>query len=376
MLKSEYIFFVFFFLCVSNNTLTSSHTLFKQHLNNKTLKNRYIGTASSVAPSRLRTLSQDMMTPTLRPEHDVMRDDWWPNELIVKIKSAKNLQARGSSSSGYYYAMATIRDLANPLRTGQNPNRSPKWSGQEMKIRVLDPSSVLHVTVYDKGTLASKLVGQWCMTLKWLYINPRYCWHSDIEVLEDSKGVKISGDFILQDDKWRGALGKAGMYGEPAVCDPQYNCGTINMEISWVYNPSISTAYLPSSQAALEQLKMNSAETNLRLGNIDNVIAMLRRFPLKFNVREVVLKNIDFYLKDLFSGKLGEAERSDADATMMKSVFIPKITVNTELHPKKKDMGGIPLYDMLERFFMRGVATRVMTNYMVYVLDVGGCVEA
>tara|TARA_A100001015_G_C15043618_1_gene741682 strand:- start:1921 stop:3498 length:1578 start_codon:yes stop_codon:yes gene_type:complete len=209
------------------------------------------------------------------------------------------------------------------------------------------------------------------MTLKWLYINPRYCWHSNIEVLEDSNGVKIIGDFILQDEKWRGALGKQGMYGEPAVCDPQYNCGTIRMEISWCHNPSISTTYHPSSLPALEQLKLNSAETNLRLGNLNNVIMMLRRFPLKFNVREVRLTNIDFFLKDLFSGKLGEAERSDVDATMMKSVFIPDITITTQLHPRKKDKGGIPLYDMLERFFLRGVAKKVMTNYMVYYKGLG-----
>ena len=147
--------------------------------------------------------------------------------------------------------------------------------------------------------------------------------------------------------------------------------GTINMEISWVHNSQLSTTYLPSSQAALEQLKMNSAETNLRLGNLDNVIAMLRRFPLKFNVREVRLSNIDFYLKDLFSGKQGEAERSDVDATMMNAVFIKNITVSTELHPTKKDNGGIPLYDMLERFFLRGVSSKVMTNYMVYYKGLG-----
>ena len=312
-----------------------------------------------------------MTSPSMRSAHDDMRDTWWPNELIVKIKSANNLQARGHKSSGYYYAVATIRDLANPLKTGYNPNRSPKWSGQEMKIHVLDPSAVLHVQVFDKGNLSKRLVGQWCMTLKWLYINPRYCWHSNIEVLEDSRGVTISGDFVLQDEKWRGALGKLGMHGESAVCDPLYNCGTINMEISWLHNSQLSTAYLPSSQAALEQLKMNSAETNLRLGNLDNVTAMLRRFPLKFNVREVRLTNIDFYLKDLFSGKLGEAERSDVDATMMKSVFIPDITVNTALHPRKTDNGGIPLYDMLERFFLRGVSSKVMTNYMVYYKGLG-----
>ena len=37
-----------------------------------------------------------------------------------------------------------------------------------MKIHVLDPSAVLHVQVFDKGNLSKKLVGQWCMTLKWL----------------------------------------------------------------------------------------------------------------------------------------------------------------------------------------------------------------
>ena len=187
---------------------------------------KFIGAKSKSSSARMRTLSQDMISPSMRSVHDDMRDTWWPNELIVKIKSANNLQARGQNSSGYYFAMATIRDLENPLKTGYNPNRSPKWSGQEMKIHVLDPSAVLHVQVFDKGNLSKKLVGQWCMTLKWLYINPRYCWHSNIEVIEDSRGVTISGDFILQDDKWRGALGKQGMHGESAVCDPKYNCGT------------------------------------------------------------------------------------------------------------------------------------------------------
>ena len=92
---------------------------------------KYIGTKSrSSSHARLRSLSQDMISPSMRSAYDDMRDTWWPNELIVKIKSGNNLQARGHNSSGYYFAMATIRDLENPLKTGYNPNRSPKWSGQ------------------------------------------------------------------------------------------------------------------------------------------------------------------------------------------------------------------------------------------------------
>tara|TARA_A100001015_G_C15043618_1_gene741683 strand:- start:3625 stop:4209 length:585 start_codon:yes stop_codon:yes gene_type:complete len=112
---------------------------------------KHVGAVSNSVPSRMRSMSRDMKSPLLRSKTDSMRNIWWPNELNVKIISAKDLQPRGHSSSGYYFARATIRDLENPLMTGVNPNRSPKWSGQEMKIKVLDPSSVLHVQVFDKG---------------------------------------------------------------------------------------------------------------------------------------------------------------------------------------------------------------------------------
>eukprot|EP00939_MAST-03C_sp_MAST-3C-sp1_P004672 g4672.t1 len=291
-----------------------------------------------------------------------MRRAWWPNELIIKIKSAKNLPLRGPRSPGKYFARATIRNLVDAPETGCNPNRSPKWSGQPWYIHVLDPSAVLHIQVFDSRKLGNKLVGQWITTLKWLYINPRYNWHESIDVKVGREGVSISGDFILQDSKWNGALGKRGMYGQSAVCDPERNRGTINMEIAWVHNPDKRKTYLPPDLSAMDQLKMNSAETSLRLGNLDNVIAMVRRFPLKFNVRYVRLTDVNFFLKDLFSGKSGAAE----DGEEMKSIYIPEIVVDKELHPSTKDGGGIPLYDMLERFFLKGVSHRVLGNYMVY----------
>ena len=63
--------------------------------------------------------------------------------------------------------------------------------------------------------------------------------------------------------------------------------------------------------AALEQLQQNSEETNLRLGDFDAVLAMLRDFPLLFDVRRCVMSDIEVFLRDLFMGHAGEGERGE-----------------------------------------------------------------
>ena len=50
-----------------------------------------------------------------------------------------------------------------------------------------------------------------------------------------------------------------------------HKCGEIEMEIQWRYVPGYDTDWEPPKMGAMSQIKMNSAETNLRMGDLMKV---------------------------------------------------------------------------------------------------------
>ena len=83
-------------------------------------------------------------------------------------------------------------------------------------------------------------------------------------------------------------------------------------------------------------MKINSAETQLRLGDKNEVQAMLESFPILFNCRRLTFRNVNFYLKDLFMGIKGEAERKgiDGDLSKLSSIKLKMIDVTKAIHPR------------------------------------------
>ena len=48
----------------------------------------------------------------------------------------------------------------------------------------------------------------------------------------------------------------------------------------------------------------------MRLGDIDAVMTMLKTFPMLFNVQHCTVRNLNFFLKDLFMGTKGQVHAS------------------------------------------------------------------
>jgi hypothetical protein len=173
--------------------------------------------------------------------------------------------------------------------------------------------------VFDEDLLGSDLIGCWAMTAKWFFMNPKYNWHTSLEVETDPScnSVMIKGWFPLaaQGHKKRGSRGE------------------INMSLRWWYDSErISVQRKPLT--ALEQLTMNSDESKLRLGDVDAVINMLDTFPILFNVQHVTVRKIDFYLKDLFMGTKGQASSVD-DKDKMDCITVDVIDVQNAFRLKK-----------------------------------------
>ena len=154
-----------------------------------------------------------------------------------------------------------------------------------LKRTMSDPSSVLHVCVYGGG----RLLGQWMTTAKWLLLDPTNCEHSALHRSEDT----ISGWFVLADEKWLN-LGR---------------CGELHLSITWsAAEASAAASITAQPSTALEQLSLKSAETALRLGDMRGVRRFLSSLPYLLAVRQITVREIQFYVKDLFMGVRGQVE--------------------------------------------------------------------
>ena len=82
---------------------------------------------------------------------------------------------------------------------------------------------------------------------------------------------------------------------------------------------------------ALDQLRANSDETRLRIGDVEAARVMLTAFPLRFEMAFFCITNTRFYVKDVVLGSEGEMTRLQANAdpfqTELKCSFFSKVRV-------------------------------------------------
>ena len=149
---------------------------------------------------------------------------------------------------------------------------------------------------------------------------------------EDWLADCCTGWFPLKSKKWLDKGGKK---------DSQ-DLGEIELEMRWFYEEGWDEGWNEPRQTALQQLTENSNETKLRLGNIDKVKTMLNNVPIIFRFHRVAIRNTRFYLKDLFRGGKGEAEKRMAkqlDATGARYLEVKHIDWKTLFRPRKGDPG-------------------------------------
>eukprot|EP00040_Diaphanoeca_grandis_P035342 m.222015 g.222015 ORF g.222015 m.222015 type:complete len:1475 (+) comp33359_c0_seq6:351-4775(+) len=258
-----------------------------------------------------------------------------PNLLKLKIKCARGLiEKRGKMPD----ARVCVEIRNQKYKTRNIPMQSsPLWN-ESFEIPVTDPSSVMMVKVKN----GSQVIGIWLITLKWLIIDgARYpfCRYNILEESDVKKG-KLAGWFPLVSSKFQneGALGE------------------IHLDMSWEYDID-AVAPPVKSQSALNQLTMNSDESQARLGNLDEVRNMLDCFPVLLNCSRITFRNVDFYLKDLFMGKAGQAEVKDK----LKSIVVKRIDATDCFRPLP-DADGLSLWGFLWQFWVHGVAPEVMKH--------------
>ena len=79
------------------------------------------------------------------------------------------------------------------------------------------------------------------------------------------------------------------------------------MALQWKHSPLIKLPP-PKPTTALEQLNANSAETNLRLGNLGELKKLLDALPIRLDVDLMVLRTVRVDMSDIFAGKAGKAK--------------------------------------------------------------------
>lgn len=235
--------------------------------------------------------------PKFMKKHQLPR----PNCLEVVVLGARNLPSQAHKSKPDPKVIVTLREQRFSTKTVMSSS-DPVWK-EHFELHLTDPSAVLHVQCYDENVVGKTLIGQWIITTKFLLMKPLHCWH-DKDCVVNADG-SLEGWFPLSNAHWDSP--------EEEVC------GSIKLRLRWTNKDGFDQQYKPPVLSALDQLKQNSDETNLKLGNTKLVELMLRNFPLSVGLRRLTIRNIEFFLRDLFMGVEGAAEATGA----MRAIPLP-----------------------------------------------------
>uniref|UniRef100_A0A7S3NI83 C2 domain-containing protein n=1 Tax=Aureoumbra lagunensis TaxID=44058 RepID=A0A7S3NI83_9STRA len=175
-----------------------------------------------------------------------------------------------------------IKKVVVCLRGKKHDISSPFDVSSPILFDCCDPSAVIELKAYDHR---NRFVGSWITTLKMLLLAPTNVFGKNIK--SSSKGI-VSMEAQLRQKAC-------------SIATDSY----LKLKLSWTLQPSGKTykdILRESNLKALEQLQQNSAETNLKLGNLSILTHMLSDFPVLFDIHAFELNRVNFYLKALFAG--------------------------------------------------------------------------
>lgn len=230
----------------------------------------------------------------------------WPNTLEATATSADLVDLDDDVENRQFKVV--IKARGHRLEAPVKPGPHPRWD-LTLTANVDDASTVLHVAVYDVRRVRTKLCGQWCMTLEYLVTQPRYCRHSDIRLDDDADDDNDNQDVddLRSLDRW--------IVVEAKLSDAQWRPapGRLNLRLRWSHRPDAHPS-LPHQISfgyakPLDQLRSNSDETRIRLGDVEAVRYMLASFPFRLEMVEFLVQPLRFFVKDLFLGSEGEISR-------------------------------------------------------------------
>jgi len=224
-----------------------------------------------------------------------------PNLLRLKFFNVRGRIKR----SDMPYIVVRARDTRLATPRGEHVRKhSAEWDewrfGHELLLRVTDPSTVLDVRVYSSQG-RDQLLGRWVMTMKYLVTLPSYCKHKP--PLSLASDGSVSGTFFLCDRALHGSAIRS--LGPDKL--GQGLRGELDMRLQWVHDADLPDLP-PPSKTAIVQLNENQAETLLRMGNVSELRALLRRLPIRIRSRVIRLNDVQASIKDIFTGRSGHIE--------------------------------------------------------------------
>eukprot|EP00633_Aureoumbra_lagunensis_P008064 CAMPEP_0197325098 /NCGR_PEP_ID=MMETSP0891-20130614/71484_1 /TAXON_ID=44058 ORGANISM="Aureoumbra lagunensis, Strain CCMP1510" /NCGR_SAMPLE_ID=MMETSP0891 /ASSEMBLY_ACC=CAM_ASM_000534 /LENGTH=935 /DNA_ID=CAMNT_0042818011 /DNA_START=1477 /DNA_END=4284 /DNA_ORIENTATION=- len=259
-----------------------------------------------------------------------------PNTLAIRVISVSDIPGHDR----LLRVKVTIRDVVVKTCAQLSQKGHCIWN-HAMEIPCPDASAVIHVQLLETGHTGSTMIGQWMTTAKMMVLDRLNVFGRDLLTSQadgdiDTKrfpgihvpSYSLSGKMALRDKKWLPWL-KTTKHQSDTMLEsslsprsarrvreaasravPVAQLPEIDLELCYFHDPTPNgltqdqvLAYRPLT--ALEQLQMNSAETEKKLGNIAQVEKMLEDFPLLFDVRALEVSHINIYLRPLFSGYRG-----------------------------------------------------------------------
>lgn len=286
------------------------------------------------------------------------------NRLRVDVLAARDLDKaikaprrgiriarQGAANAPSTFARIQARSQTRRSRTIML-NTAPVYGYEPEPFVVTDPSTVIHIIVFDEARFGDTIVGQFATTLKQLVLDPYAVdgGHGldivDMDGSNDDDGankrnaggkgtafLERRGWVPLRDAKWR-PFDVPRFQPPDRTCGARINFGTGNereeeihdsalreeplqgypalmIKLRWERSEDIADVDETGMLTALEHMKLNSAETAARCGSLDHIRAMLASFPFWFDWRGgfKIRGRATAHVRDLFLGNEGALER-------------------------------------------------------------------
>jgi len=171
------------------------------------------------------------------------------NRLAVEVVAARHLD-RAAEGRDRLNTFAVVQVVAQQRRSRtMMMNGDPVYAFRPEDPFVLtEPSTCVHVALYDENYVGDALLGQWTTTAKWLALDPTYA-DGGLGVAADggdvNDGLGWAGWVPLRDGKWRpfdapGAPKTSDLRGAPAPGYP-----AVQLRLRWSALPASPLAKPP-----------------------------------------------------------------------------------------------------------------------------------
>lgn len=155
------------------------------------------------------------------------------------------------------------------------------------------------------------LIGQWFMTVKYLFMFPTYCKHSRIHAPGDGS---ISGTFLLTDTKCRGSAMRNREHDDLGAGFS----GELDMALHFTHSGLLDEPLPRRPMSALEQIDEFPNEDKLKMGYWPELKACLEGVPLRFDIEHFALRKAVIEMSDLFAGAIDEVDAERERKSMLR----------------------------------------------------------